>query len=247
MLHDKALQKRVSELNSRFSNESTDYILTEILTNNILGRTALVSSFGAESAVLLHMVSEINPDTPVLFIDTEFLFPETLEYLTRLALTLNLRDIRRIVPDPGRIAVYDQERSLHKTNKDQCCYLRKTLPLHRALGEFSSWITGRKRFQSYERSNLSLFELDTVTSRIKINPLIDFTSEKLRKYMKRYDLPLHPLVKSGYPSIGCEPCTSPVKIGEHQRAGRWRNEEKTECGIHFTDERAIKLTENGVA
>lgn len=246
MLRENALQNRVHKLNERFADASPEEILRPILQDNLIGKTALVSSFGAESAVLLHMVSQLNRQTPVLFLDTEFLFPETLDYLGELAVALDLQDIRRILPDPGRVAVYDRDGKLHEKSKDQCCHLRKTQPLNRALGEFSSWITGRKRYQSETRSNLERFELDDVTNRIKINPLIDFTSIDLRNYMIKNNLPFHPLVAKGYPSIGCAPCTTPVLAGEDPRAGRWRDEEKTECGIHFADGKMVRQVEGAV-
>lgn len=241
MLHKDALQARVDDLNRRFANADAEAVLKAVLADKILGKTALVSSFGAESAVLLHMVSKVAADTPVLFIDTEFLFPDTLDYLRTLAVQLELTDIRRILPDPGRVAVYDPDGILHQTGKDECCHLRKTLPLNRSLGEFSSWITGRKRFQSATRAELPMFELDKVTNRVKINPLIEFTSVDLRNYMILNNLPPHPLVGKGYPSIGCSPCTTPVKRGEDARAGRWRDEEKVECGIHFADGKMVRL------
>ncbi len=247
MLHEGSLHNRVVALNAQYADKSAEEVLGDVLRDNIIGKTALVSSFGAESAVLLHMVSEIKKDTPILFIDTEFLFPETLDYLGELAVQLDLQDIRRIVPDPGRIMVHDKDGTLHERDKDHCCHLRKTLPLNRALGEFSSWITGRKRFQSSERQELPLFELDSVTNRIKINPLINHSVTQIRDYMQRHELPFHPLVKQGYPSIGCAPCTTPVERGEDPRAGRWRDSDKTECGIHFIDGKMVRTTQKGAA
>ncbi len=246
MLHENALEKRVDELNAKFDGADAQTVLSAVLSEKIIGKTALVSSFGAESAVLLHMVASINKLTPVLFLDTEFLFSETMEYLGELALTLDLQDIRRILPDPGRVVVFDKNGDLHKSDKDSCCFLRKTQPLNRALGEFSSWITGRKRFQSETRAKLDRFELDKVTNRIKVNPLVEYEATDLRNYMLLNDLPFHPLVAKGYPSIGCAPCTTPVAQGEDARAGRWRDEEKTECGIHFVDGKMIRI-EKGAA
>ncbi len=247
MLHNGSLDKRVAALNEQYANASAEDVLGDVLRDNIIGKTALVSSFGAESAVLLHMISRIKSSTPILFIDTEFLFPETIDYLGELAVKLDLQDIRRIVPDPGRIAALDKDGTLHQRDKDHCCHLRKTLPLNRALGEFSSWITGRKRFQSAQRHELPLFELDNITNRIKINPLINYSVIEIRDYMQRHKLPFHPLVKQGYPSIGCAPCTTPVQKGEDPRAGRWRDSDKTECGIHFVDGKMVRTTQKGAA
>lgn len=194
------------------------------------GRVALVSSFGAESAVLLHIVSRIDPSLPVVFLDTGRLFAETLEYRTRLAERFGLTDVRTVAPDPDRLASDDPHRALWMTNPDLCCHIRKTEPLNRALQGFDAWFTGRKRFQNALRARLGLFEADG--ERIKVNPLIGWSPVDLRDYAARHDLPEHPLVAKGYPSIGCVPCTTRVAADEDQRSGRWRGLEKTECGIH---------------
>jgi len=197
------------------------------------GRVALVSSFGAESAVLLHLVSRVDPALPVLFIDTGVLFSETLDYRDGLVTQLGLKDVRDIRPDPKRLAAEDPESFLWATNPDRCCEIRKVLPLAEALAPFDAWITGRKRFQAATRAALSFFELEEGTSRMKVNPLAGWTPEALTAYLEEWNLPAHPLVAKGYPSIGCIPCTSPVKPGEDARAGRWRDKGKVECGIHI--------------
>ena len=247
MLHDASLVKRVDELNARFSDAPAQEVLRVILTENLLGKSALVSSFGAESAILLHLASKIRKDIPVLFVDTEFLFPETMEYLRTLAVELGLEDIRRIMPDPGRVATYDPKGELRVNDPDQCCYLRKTAPLQRVLGEFSNWITGRKRYQSGTRSALQVFELDNVTNRVKVNPLANWDRDALRGYMVEHHLPPHPLVAKGFASIGCAPCTTPVGENEDPRAGRWRGQEKEECGIHFVDGKMVRVMKDEVA
>ena len=195
------------------------------------GRVALVSSFGAESAVLLHLLAEVDRDVPVIFLDTGRLFAETLEYRTALVARLGLTDVRSVTPDPERLQAKDPHRALWMTDPDLCCAIRKTEPLARALTGFDAWITGRKRFQSATRAGLDLFEADG--ARIKINPVAHWGAIELQNYMRRHDLPAHPLVARGYPSIGCEPCTSRVAPGEDPRAGRWRGKDKTECGIHI--------------
>lgn len=194
------------------------------------GRVALVSSFGAESAVLLHLLSQVDRGVPVIFLDTGRLFAQTLEYRTRLVAHLGLTDVRSVTPDPERLRASDPHRALWMTDPDLCCRIRKTEPLARALDGFDAWFTGRKRFQNAARARLSLFEADG--ARIKINPLSNWGAERLKAYVEAHDLPQHPLVARGYPSIGCEPCTSRVAPGEDARAGRWRGSEKTECGIH---------------
>jgi len=195
------------------------------------GRVALVSSFGAESAVLLHLVSEVDRDLPVVFLDTGRLFAETLQYRSQLATGFGLTDVRTITPEPERLLASDPHRALWMTDPDLCCRIRKTEPLARALEGFDAWFTGRKRFQSATRSAIDLFEADG--RRIKINPLVTWTADDLKAYAARHALPPHPLVEKGYPSIGCVPCTSRVAPGEDARAGRWRGLDKTECGIHI--------------
>jgi len=208
-------------------------ILKHALDDVQIGPVAMVSSFGAESVVLLHMIAEINPATPIVFLDTEMLFPETLAYQKEVAGKLGLTDVRIITPDRNEVLAEDVDGILHLADTDACCDLRKTRPLERALQDFSGWITGRKQFQNGQRAQLPLFEKDG--ARIKINPLAKWRAEDLRAYMDAHDLPRHPLVAQGYPSIGCMPCTTRVSAHEDPRAGRWRDSEKTECGIHFAD------------
>ena len=196
------------------------------------GRIALVSSFGGESAVLLHILSRVDKSLPVIFLDTGRLFPETLEYRTRLTEVLGLTDVRTVSPDPVRLTDKDPHRALWMSNPDLCCAIRKTEPLRKALEGFDAWFTGRKRFQNSVRSRLPTFEGDG--HRIKVNPLIGWSAPDLAAYAKRYDLPEHPLVAQGYPSIGCIPCTSKRAPGEDVRSGRWRGQDKVECGIHTT-------------
>jgi phosphoadenosine phosphosulfate reductase len=219
-----------ARLNGRYGELDAHDVIALSVESLFQGRIALVSSFGAESAVLLHLLSEVDPHVPVIFLDTGRLFAETLEYRTLLAGQLGLTDVRTISPDPERLAANDPHRALWMTNPDLCCHIRKTEPLARALEGFDAWFTGRKRFQNSVRSGLKLFEADG--ERIKVNPLANWSVADLKGYAARYGLPEHPLVAKGYPSIGCVPCTSRVQPGEDSRAGRWRGLEKTECGIH---------------
>ncbi len=194
-------------------------------------QVALVSSFGAEAAVLLHMVSQVDRDLPVLMIDTLMLFEETLTYQRELSDHLGLANVQHIRPDGEDLARVDPRGDLHRRDPDACCVVRKVVPLERALGRWPVTISGRKRFQASTRSDLSVFETDGDS--LKVNPLAHWSAQDLRDYMIRHDLPLHPLVAQGYPSIGCLPCTTRVAPGEDHRAGRWRGSEKIECGIHF--------------
>jgi phosphoadenosine phosphosulfate reductase len=194
-------------------------------------RLALVSSFGAESAVLLDLAAKVKPDIPVLFLDTGMLFGQTLDYRKILAAHLGLKDVRDLRPHYQDLATTDPEAKLWQTDTDACCHLRKTVPLDLALEDFDAWITGRKRFQSVSR--LSLPVVEQAGSHVKFNPLANWSKANLDAYAEENNLPAHPLVAVGYPSIGCWPCTQPVDDGQDLRAGRWAGSQKTECGIHL--------------
>ena len=233
------LTARVAALNARYRHHAATEVLVHALRDPDLGRIAMVSSFGAESVVLLHMVAVADAATPVLFVDTQMLFPETLAYQQEVADRLGLTNIVRITATPAALALDDPDGTLHQLNTDACCDLRKTLPLERALAGHDAWITGRKRFQAATRAALEFFE-DEGGHRIKINPLAHWGPEDVQDYLINNRLPRHPLVAQGYPSIGCAPCTSAVKPGEDPRAGRWRGQGKVECGIHFINGKAVR-------
>ncbi|MCZ0812286.1 MAG: phosphoadenylyl-sulfate reductase [Pseudomonadota bacterium] len=233
---------RVAALNARYKDYAACDVLHHALRDPDLGKLALVSSFGAESAVLLHMVEKTQRNLPMIFIDTDLLFDETLAYQQELTELLDLQDLRIIRPDAAALEARDPDESLWQTAPDACCALRKTEPLQRALSGFDGWITGRKRYQGDTRSNLDFFEAEPETGRIKVNPLVHWTLGDTEAYIEENNLPRHPLVAHGYPSIGCTPCTSSVKTGEDVRAGRWRGKEKSECGIHIVNG---KITRKG--
>ena len=205
-------------------------------------KLAVVSSFGAESAVLLHMAAQVKPDIPVLFLDTGMLFGQTLDYRQALAAKLGLTDVRDLRPLYQDLAVHDPSQDLWKTDTAACCNIRKVLPLDKALGEFDAWITGRKRFHGGDRLRLKVVEL--ADGKVKFNPLANWSKADLDSYAARHDLPAHPLVEFGYPSVGCWPCTTPSE-GEDVRAGRWAGSEKTECGIHVAREPAPSMDVGG--
>ena len=194
------------------------------------GELAMVSSFGADSVVLLHMISQIDRSVPVLMIDTLMLFRETLAYQQEVAdkLGLNVVHLRPTAPE---LAAEDPEGTLNQVDQDACCDLRKVRPLERVGGRWPVTVTGRKRYQGVTRSALRHFEPEG--ARLKVNPLAYWGGTEIRAYMEEHALPRHPLVAQGFRSIGCAPCTSPVAEGEDERAGRWRGSNKVECGIHF--------------
>lgn len=236
---DLDLGRRAATLNARHRHRAGIEVLRAALADPELGKVALVSSFGAESVVLLHMLSVVAPATPVLFIDTQMLFPETLDYQREIAARLPLTDIRVIRAAKAEVAAGDADGTLHRRDTDACCNLRKVVPLERALAGFDAWITGRKRFQGGARTDLEFFEPEE-PYRLRVNPLAHWRAEDVREYMAENGLPRHPLVARGYPSIGCAPCTSPVEAGADPRSGRWKGSAKTECGIHFIGGRIVR-------
>lgn len=221
-------------LNARFAGVGTHDMLEAVLKQGLTGRIAAVSSFGAESAVLLHLLASIDPGVPVLFLDTGKHFPETLAYRDELVARIGLTNLINLGPTAEEIAARDESGLRWSYDPDGCCEIRKVLPLARALTGFDASFTGRKGFQSATRAGLARFELDTTDTagRLKVNPLADWSSDQIETYFAATGLPPHPLVAQGYPSIGCSPCTSKVAPGEDPRAGRWRGWDKTECGIH---------------
>lgn len=195
------------------------------------GRIALVSSFGAESAVLLRMAADIDPALPVIFLDTGKLFGETLRYRDELVRRLGLRDVRTVTPSVRRLAAEDPDGTLWRSDPDRCCALRKVEPLLGALAGFAAWINGRKRSHGALRAALPAIE--AADGRVKFNPLHAWSHDEVAAYLAARRLPPHPLSGAGYASIGCRPCTAPIAPGEDRRAGRWRGRAKTECGIHL--------------
>ena len=236
---------RVAALNARYRHHAASEVLAHALRDADAGRLALVSSFGAESVVLLHMVAVARRDTPVIFVDTEMLFAETLVYQHELAERLDLRDLRIVRASRADLAAEDPDGTLHRRAPDACCALRKTEPLQNALRCYDGWITGRKRYQGGKRAALDFFEVERPADalpRIKVNPLAHWDTADVQEYIIENRLPRHPLVAKGYPSIGCAPCTHPVAPGEDARAGRWKGQDKDECGIHFVDGKLVRGT-----
>jgi phosphoadenosine phosphosulfate reductase len=193
-------------------------------------RLAVVSSFGTESAALLKVTADVDPAIPVVFLDTGWLFEETLAYRDTLIEKLGLRDVRSIKPSEEALSREDPERDLWFSDPDACCRIRKVEPLARALAPFSAWINGRKRFQGGARAAIAVVEEDD--GRLKFNPFANISREDIAAIFHSANLPQHPLQASGYLSVGCMPCTSRTSPDEDARAGRWRGRPKTECGIH---------------
>ena len=224
------LEVQAAELGRSLADASPREIVAAALKTVGRDNLAVVSSFGTESAALLKIVADVDPAIPVVFLDTGWLFEETLAYRDTLAGLLGLKDVRSVKPLDSDLAREDGERDLWFSNPDRCCFIRKVEPLQRALKPFAGWINGRKRFQGGERSAIPVVEADG--NRLKFNPLANVSREELEAIFKLSKLPPHPLVASGYASVGCMPCSSRTAPGEDERAGRWRGKGKTECGIH---------------
>ena len=207
---------------------NTEQLLRQVIVDAFPGRAVVTTSFGAESAVLLALIAGIDP--PVVFLDTGYLFAQTLTYRDRLVRHLGLTDVRTVTPNPDDLAREDPKGDLHKHDPDRCCRLRKDIPLENALAGFDVWISGRKRFHGGDRASLPRIEVDG--RYLKVNPLADWSEDAIAKAFAGAGLPRHPLVEHGFTSIGCFPCTDPSGNGGYSRAGRWPGSDKTECGIH---------------
>jgi len=231
--NDPVIKAKLARLQAEAEGRDAHGLIQLAIKEEFAGQTAVVSSFGSESAVLLHLVAEIDPTTPVLFINTGKLFGETLRYRDRLQDELGLGDIRTLGPHPLDRQQTDPDGTLWSRDTDACCNFRKVIPIRRALDGFAAQITGRKRFQTNARH--SMHAVEYFEGVFRFNPLADWSQADLESYIARYNLPKHPLVDDGYPSIGCMPCTRRVHAGEGYRDGRWSGLDKDECGIHGLD------------
>lgn len=231
-----------AELNARYgASDAATIMQVAVDLFRDIGGIAAVSSFGADSATLLHLLAGIDASLPVLFLDTGQHFGETLDYRDQLAADLGLTNIISVAPIQARVTESDPDGKLYRSDPNLCCTIRKVEPMARAVEPYAAWFTGRKRYQAATRANLQVFE--AVGERIRINPLAGWTTADQADYMRRHNLRVNPLVAFGYFSIGCFPCTQPVKPGEDIRSGRWAGAAKTECGIHLTGlENALSST-----
>jgi phosphoadenosine phosphosulfate reductase len=221
---------RAEELDRALRHASPSEIISAALREVGRDKLALVSSFGTESAALLKVMADVDPAIPVIFLDTGWLFEETLAYRDTLIAKLGLTGVRSIKPLDETLSREDPESDLWFRDPDACCRIRKVEPLARALKPFDGWINGRKRFQGGLRAAIPVVEQDG--ARLKFNPFTSVSREQIETIYQSANLPPHPLVASGFLSVGCMPCTSRTATGEDSRAGRWRGRDKTECGIH---------------
>jgi phosphoadenosine phosphosulfate reductase len=223
-----ALADKARELNAAFAGLTAQQILSRLLHGGVAGRVAVISSFGAEAACLLSLIASKEPSTPVVFLDTRKHFAETLVYVDDLMDRLGLTTLVRARPSLAGLEVDDPDGELYARDSDRCCYMRKTLPMIGVLRNYDCVLTGRKRFQTPDRSYMDTVEVQD--SWLRVNPLADWTREQVLDFLECHGILEHPLVSRGYASVGCEPCTEP---SDDFRAGRWAGTDKTECGIHI--------------
>ena len=221
-----------ASLEALYGHLPAEKIVELSIRDEFAGRMAAVSSFGADSAVLLDIIARVDRSLPVIFLDTGKHFEETLSYRDALMADFGLTDLRVVTPDEAALERIDPDGRLHQSDTDACCDVRKVEPMARGVAPFQAWFTGRKRHQASTRAALPVFE--AVGPRVRINPLARWTTSDQAEYMRKHSLRENPLVAYGYLSIGCFPCTQPVKPGEDARSGRWAGQAKVECGIHLT-------------
>nr|WP_321360796.1 phosphoadenylyl-sulfate reductase [uncultured Hyphomonas sp.] len=224
-------ETRLARLNGELREASAQTILRVAMVREWPEQLTYVSSFGAESVAMLSLIAEVDPSLPVIFLDTGMHFPQTLDYRDEVIERLGLTGVRSTPPNETERKVLDPDNKLWQSEPDACCALRKVRPLEPALEGFDAWITGRKRFHGGQRMKLPVFEF--ANGRYKVNPMAGWTAEDVILFMKQRNLPRHPLVDQGYPSIGCWPCTRPASDPLDPRSGRWAGQDKTECGLHL--------------
>lgn len=225
-----AIEDRLMRLNAELRDASAQTVLRASIAREWIDSLTYVSSFGAESVVMLALIADVDPTLPIVFLDTGMHFPQTLDYRDEVIARLGLTGVKTFEPNATEAKVLDPKGMLWKTDTDACCALRKVRPLEPALEGYDAWITGRKRFHGGARLSLPVFEY--ADGRFKVNPLANWTPEDVENFIEARNLPRHPLVAQGYPSIGCWPCTKPSTNPEDPRAGRWAGQNKSECGLH---------------
>ena len=223
-------QNEVKELNKEFQQSSPEEIIRK--SHNLFkDKIVYISSFGIESAIILHMISQIDKNFPIALLNTNFLFKQTLDYKNKLIKSFNLKNFVEIFPDNSNLQKDDPNNNLWKSDVEKCCELRKVKPLNKFLKKYNAWMSGRKSYQGGERFEVQPFEFNN--GKVVVNPLANFEKKLVLLYFNNNNLPKHPLVEEGYLSVGCTHCTFKPKNIEDPRSGRWINQTKTECGIHY--------------
>lgn len=225
---------KYKQLKDKHEEAAPEALLRAFIMDEFPGKIALVSSFGIEAALLLDMVAQIDIQTPVIFLDTKKLFPETLSYRDSLIDHLKLQNVKTYYPDYIDTSRDDPNENLWQSSPNMCCFIRKVKPLKKALAGYDAWITGRKQFQGGLRASLE--QIEYVEGQIKLNPLALMSAQQILVEYERRNLPRHPLQDQGYTSVGCIPCTALPSDSDNARSGRWQGLDKTECGIHLGED-----------
>ena len=221
----------LSQLNDSNKKLSPQNILENSINNIFKNKIVYVCSFGTESAIILNMISEINRSLPIILLNTNYLFEETIEYKDYLINKFKFSNFKEIFPNSEDLKTYDRNGGLWKKNPDLCCNIRKVLPLQKELNKYNAWISGRKSYHEEERKNLKFYEY--INQKVVINPLAKVNKNFVNSYFKMNNIERHPLFEAGFLSIGCTHCTAKTSLIDSPRSGRWADKIKTECGIHF--------------
>ena len=236
-MNPEKLQSLTEKLNRQLGNQPAEVVIAYLI-ENYKDKLAFSTSLGLEDQVITKIIAGIDPSVYIFTLDTGRLFPETYDLLDLTQIRYKVK-INLFFPDKEQVEKMVREKGINLfynsiENRKLCCHIRKIEPLKRALKDIDFWISGLRREQSVTRENLSLVEADELNGKIKINPLIDWSTEEVRDYIRKYNIPYNPLHDKGFPSIGCLPCTRAFEPGENIRAGRWwwENPELRECGLH---------------
>lgn len=221
----------IDALNARFESESAERIL-RWAWDTFAPDMAASSSFQSQSVPLLHIISRVCPELPILFVDTGYHFPQTLAFRDELRerYNLNIVAIQPTVTKSETLQQYGE--ALYRHDPDLCCYINKVSPMQWGISWAQAWVSGVRRDQTAKRKSMRIFELQS-DGLLRVHPMLNWTSDDIEVYRKAHNLPLHPLHSLGYVSIGCAPCTRPAFFGEDARSGRWADSDKTECGLHM--------------
>ena len=221
----------LDSLNEDYNNLSPMEIIEQSINDVFKNEIAYVCSFGTESAIILHMISKTEKNLPIILINTNFLFDETLKYKNYLLKKLSLKNFIEIFPDKTDLYSEDNNNILWRTDQDRCCNIRKVLPLQKELKKYKAWISGRKSYHNGERRSLKPTEI--LNRKIVVNPLANIKKDFVDSYFEKENIDRHPLFEKGYLSIGCIHCTQKAINPNDPRSGRWSDKIKTECGIHY--------------
>ncbi|MGM0506725.1 MAG: phosphoadenylyl-sulfate reductase [Bacteroidota bacterium] len=238
------VRQQIDTLNDRFEGHHADDLL-RWAWDTFGEKAVLGTGFGPSGLFLIHRLVELDLPLPIFYLDTQLLFEKTYHLRDELEEKLGIT-IHQVLPEYSVKEQAEREGDeLWNRNPDRCCYLRKVKPLQGYLEDKQAWITGIRRHQADTRATTPVLAWEPTQKVIKLNPVAGYSGEEVWNYIHDLNLPYNPMHDEGYPSIGCIPCTSPVKDGENEREGRWRGEEKVECGIHFSPETGTFVRSGG--